>query len=39
LDTGEIRFEPDDDREEMDEAKRPLPKDSLLDVAGLNEAV
>lgn len=39
LETGEMRLDPEDDREEMDEARRPLPKDSLLDIAGLNEAV
>jgi hypothetical protein len=39
LDTGEGRLDPEDDREEMDEARRPFPKDSLFDIAGLNEAV
>lgn len=34
-----MRLDPEDDREEMDEARRPLPKDSLLDIAGLKLAV
>lgn len=39
LDTGEWRLDPDDEREEIEEARRPFPKDSLLDIAGLNEAL